>query len=46
MVLTNVQIMTYIGMTGTAKRNLVINDFLSAGLVGIQHMTEEDVREM
>ena len=37
--------MTHLGFTNAASRNAIINDFLSDGLVGLEHMTLEDVRD-
>jgi hypothetical protein len=45
MALTNAQIFTRIGMTNAGARNAVIADFLSEGLEGLAHMTDEDVRD-
>ena len=45
MVLSNTQIMTHLGFTNAASRNAIINDFLSDGLVGLEHTTLEDVRD-
>ena len=43
--LSDVQIMTMIGVAPAAKRNAIINDFLSEGLDGLKRMTDEEVRE-
>ena len=43
MVLTNVQIMSRMGIGPAAAWNAIIADFLSEGLEGLQHMTEEEV---
>ena len=43
--LTNVQIFTRIGIAPAAARNAIIDDFLSEGLEGLLHMSDEDVRD-
>ena len=45
MVLTNIQIFTQMGIGPAVSRNAIIGDFLSEGLEGLQHMTEEEVRD-
>ena len=45
MSLTNTQVMTLIGFRDTAHRNALIGDFLSSDLEGLQHLSEEDVKE-
>ena len=37
--------MTHLGFNQPASRNAIINDFLSDGLDGLEHMTSEDVRD-
>ena len=46
MAVTNIQIMTWIGISVANQRNAIISDFLSDGLSGLEHMTHEDVKEM
>ena len=43
--LTDVQIFTRIGIVPAAARNAIIADFLSEGLEGLVHMSDEDVRD-
>ena len=43
--LTNVQIFTRIGIAPAAARNAIIDDFLSEGLEGLLHMSDEDIRD-
>lgn len=45
MTLTNIQIFSLMGFTAHAQRNALIADFLSGGLEGLGHLTEEDVKE-
>lgn len=45
MVLTEAQIFSRIGVAPAAARNAIIADFLSEGLEGLVHMSDEDVRE-
>ena len=45
MVLTNAQIFTKMGVAPAAARNVIIADFLSEGLEGLVHMSDEDVRD-
>ena len=40
--LTNVQIFTRIGIAPAAARNAIIDDFLSEGLEGLLHMSDEE----
>ena len=43
MVLTEAQIFSRIGVAPAAARNAIIADFLSEGLEGLVHMSDEDV---
>ena len=43
MVLTNINIMTFVGMAVAAQRNAIIADLLPEGLAGLLHMTEDDM---
>lgn len=45
MALTDVQILTRIGMTVANARNAIINDLLSGGLEGLAQMSDEDVKD-
>ena len=45
MALTNAQVFTFIGIAPAARRNAIIDDFLSEGLEGLALMTDEDVRD-
>ena len=45
MVLSNIAIMTHIGISAAADRNAVIGDFLSDGLSGLALMSDEDVKD-
>ena len=45
MVLTEAQIFSRIGVAPAAARNAIIADFLSEGLEGLVHMSDEDVQE-
>ena len=45
MTLTNTQLFTFIGIAPAARRNAIIDDFLSEGLEGLALMTDEDVRD-
>ena len=42
---TNVQLFTWIGVAPAANRNAIIADFLSDGLQGIEHMSDEEVKD-
>lgn len=44
MVLSNIAIFMAIGIALTGVRNALINDFLSGGLLELQHMSENDVK--
>ena len=46
MVVSNVQLMTWIGINPANRRNAIINDFLSDGLAGLEHMTTKEVKDM
>ena len=46
MAVSNVQLMTWIGINQANRRNAIINDFLSDGLAGLEHMTTEEVKDM
>ena len=46
MVLTNIQIMTHVGITTAANRNAIIADFQSDDLDGLQHLTDDDVKDL
>ena len=41
--ITNVQIMTWIGINPAAAQNALIADFLSDGLIGLKDLTQDDV---
>ena len=43
--ISNVQIMTWIGINPAAVRNALIADFLSDGLIGLKDLTQDDVKE-
>ena len=45
MAVTNIQIMTWIGIGVAQQRNAIISDLLSDGLGGLEHMTHDDVKE-
>ena len=45
MALTEAQLFTFIGIAPAARRNAIIDDFLSEGLEGLALMTDEDVRD-
>ena len=45
MVLTNIQIMTFLGIATANERNAIIADLLTEGLAGLTHMTDEEVRD-
>ena len=45
MVLSNVQIFTNLGFSTAPTRNALIADFLSGGMDGLVHMSEDDVRD-
>ena len=45
MAVTNMQIMTWIGISVAQQRNAIIADLLSDGLGGLEHMTHNDVKE-
>ena len=45
MAVTNIQILTWIGITVAQQRNAIIADLLSDGLGGLEHMTHDDVKE-
>ena len=45
MALSSIAIFTRMGITPAAARNAIIDDFLSEGLEGLRHMSDEDVRE-
>eukprot|EP00546_Thalassionema_frauenfeldii_P004541 CAMPEP_0178917842 /NCGR_PEP_ID=MMETSP0786-20121207/13484_1 /TAXON_ID=186022 /ORGANISM="Thalassionema frauenfeldii, Strain CCMP 1798" /LENGTH=274 /DNA_ID=CAMNT_0020591463 /DNA_START=123 /DNA_END=948 /DNA_ORIENTATION=+ len=38
--------MTHLGVQPAARRNAIIADFLSDGLEGLQHLTEDDVKDL
>ena len=44
--ITNNQIFNWIGFTVVAQRNAIINDMISDGLQGLEHMTMEEVKEI
>jgi len=46
MALSNIQIMTHIGISTAADRNAIIADFCSDGLEGLEHLSEEDVKDL
>ena len=43
--ISNSQIMTWIGINPAAARNALISDFLSDGLIGLKDLTLNDVKE-
>ena len=43
--ISNSQIMTWIGISPAAARNALISDFLSDGLIGLKDLTLDDVKE-
>ena len=43
--ISNSQIMTWIGIGPAAARNALISDFLSDGLIGLKDLTLDDVKE-
>ena len=45
MELSSIAIFTRIGIAPAAARNAIIDDFLSEGLEGLRHMSDEDVRD-
>ena len=45
MVLSHIQIFTYLGFGTATTRNVLRNDFLSGGLVELEHMLENDVKD-
>ena len=45
MVLSNIAIMTHIGISTATKRNAIIGDYLSDGLEGLALMSDEDVKD-
>ena len=45
MVLTNIQIFTHMGFAPAATRNAIIADFMARGLDGLEHMSEDDVKD-
>ena len=45
MAVTNMQIMTWIGIAVAQQRNAIIADLLSDGLGGLEHVTHDDVKE-
>ena len=45
MVLSHIQIFTYLSFGTTPTRNALINDFLSGGLAELEHMSENDVKD-
>ena len=45
MAITNMQILTWIGVSVTQQRNAIIADLLSDGLDGLEHVTHDDVKE-
>ena len=46
MALTDIAIMTRMGIEPAAARNAIIADFLSEVLEGLQHMSDEEVQDM
>ena len=46
MVVSNVWLMTWIGINEANERNAIIKDFMSDGLAGLECMTTEEVKEM
>ena len=47
MVLSNIQIFTHIGIgPDAAHRNDAITDFLSGGLEGLEHVSNEDFKDV
>ena len=45
MAITNMQIMTWIGINVVNQRNAIISNLLSDGLGGLEHMTHDDVKD-
>ena len=45
MALTNIQIFTHMDFAPAATRNAIIADFLAGGLDGLEHMSEDDVKD-
>ena len=45
MVLSHIQIFTYLGFGTATTRNALKNDFLSGSLVELEHMSENDVND-
>ena len=43
--LTNIQMFTWIGISVAGARNAIIGDFLSDGLEGLEHMSDEEVKD-
>ena len=46
MAVTNIQIMTWIGISVANQRNANFSDFVSDGSSGLEHMMYDDVKEM
>ena len=46
MVVTNIQMFTWMGFNIAAVRNAIIADFLQGGLSELQYMSDEDVKDM
>ena len=45
MAVTNIQIMTWIGISVANQHNDIINDILSDVLSGLEYMTQDNIKE-
>ena len=45
MAVTNIQIMTWIGTRVANQRDTIINDLSSDGLSGLEHMTQDNIKQ-